>query len=264
DNSMTFDYSRRLDRPDYADLNPFRYFLNENEFGEGNPGLVPNFSNNFNLNLSIKNTYFFDVYYRDNGRYISNLSFQDNINQLVRDSYQNVQESVSYGFDFTLATPITDFWYLYAYNSIFYEDETLLAEESTIETYTNEVSGFYSNLNNSLTLSEDGSFTGEVSLTYLSGFLLGSYKTSETISLNMGLRKSLWDNRAILSLTVEDILDRANPTLVSRYANQDNSYKAVPETQFVRIGFTYNFGNYRLSRKTRSPQKSELQRLENE
>ncbi|MBT8321086.1 MAG: TonB-dependent receptor, partial [Eudoraea sp.] len=130
DNSMTFDYSRRLDRPDYADLNPFRYFLNENEFGEGNPGLVPNFSNNFNLNLSIKNIYFFDVYYRDNGRYISNLSFQDNINQVVRDSYQNVQESVSYGFDFTLATSITDFWYLYAYNSIFYEDETLLAEES--------------------------------------------------------------------------------------------------------------------------------------
>ena len=264
DNSITFDYSRRLNRPDYADLNPFRYFLNENEFGEGNPELVPNFSNNFNLNLSVDNTYFFDVYYRDNGRYISNLVFQDNINQLVRDNYQNVQESVSYGFDFTLATAITDFWYLYAYNSVFYEDETLLAEESAIETYTNKVTGFYSNLNNSFTLSEDGSFTGETSLTYLSGFLLGSYQTSEMITLNMGLRKSLWDNRAILSLTVEDILGRANPTLVSRYANQDNSYKAVPETQFVRLGFTYNFGNYRLSRNAREVQKSELQRLQNE
>ncbi|MCE2613565.1 TonB-dependent receptor [Flavobacteriaceae bacterium D16] len=264
DNSITLDYSRRLDRPNYADLNPFRYFLNENEFGEGNPGLVPNFSNNFNLNLSINNTYFFDVYYRDNGRYISNLVFQDNINQLVRDSYQNVQESVSYGFDFTLATSITDFWHLYAYNSVFYEDETLLAEESSIETYTNKVTGFYTNLNNSFTLSEDGSFTGEASLTYLSGFLLGSYQTSEMITLNMGLRKSLWDNRAIFSLTIEDILGRANPTLVSRYANQDNTYKAVPETQFVRLGFTYNFGNYRLSRTTRELQKSELKRLQNE
>nr|WP_304608080.1 outer membrane beta-barrel family protein [Lentiprolixibacter aurantiacus] len=263
-NSVNFDYSRRLDRPDYSDLNPFRYFLNENEFGEGNPGLVPNFSNNFNLNLTIKDTYFIDVYYRDNGRYISNLTFQDNINQLVRDGYQNVLESVSYGLDFTLATSITSFWYLYAYNSVFYEDETLRAEESAIETYTNKVTGIFSSLSNSFTLSEDGSFTGETSLTYLSGFLLGSYKTSEMITWNMGLRKTLWDNRAVLSLTVEDILGRANPTLTSRYANQDNSFKAVPETQFVRIGFTYNFGNYSLKDRTRSLQKSELQRLDNE
>ena len=263
-NSINFDYSRRLSRPDYSDLNPFRYFLNENEFSEGNPELLPNFSHNFNLNLTIEDTYFIDFYYRDNGRYISNLIFQDNINQVVRDSYQNVLESVSYGLDFTIATSITDFWYLFAYNSLFYEDETLLAEESTIETYTNEVTGFYSNLNNSFTLSEDGSFTGEASLTYLSGFLLGSYKTSEMITLNAGLRKSLWDNRAIVSITVEDILGRANPILTSRYANQDNSYKAVPETQFVRLGFTYNFGNYRLENRSRSPQKSELQRLDNE
>ena len=263
-NSINFDYSRRLTRPDYSDLNPFRYFLNENEFSQGNPRLLPNFSHNFNLNLTIDDTYFFDVYYRDNGRYISNLVFQDNINQVVRDSYQNVLESVSYGLDFTLATNITDFWYLYAYNSVFYEDETLRAEESTIETYTNKVTGFYSNLNNSITLSEDGSFTAEASLTYLSGFLLGSYKTSETISLNAGLRKSLWDNRAIVSITVEDILGRANPILTSRYANQDNSFKNVPETQFVRLGFTYNFGNYRLQNRTRTPQKSELQRLDNE
>lgn len=262
--SITFDYSRRLTRPDYSDLNPFRYFLNENEFSQGNPSLVPNFSHYFNLNFSIKDTYFIDFYYRDNGRYISNLSFQDNINQLVRDSYQNVQESISYGLDFTVSTPITSFWYLYAYNSVFYEDETFLAEESAIDTYTNKVTGFYVNMNNSFTLSKDGTFTGESAFTYLSGFLDGSYKMSETISFNIGLRKTLWDNRAIVSLTVEDILGRANATFTSRYANQDNAFKTVPETQFVRFGFTYNFGNYRLKRRTGEVQKSELQRLDNE
>ncbi len=262
--SITFDYSRRLTRPDYADLNPFRYFLNENEFDQGNPNLVPNFGHFFNLNLNIKDTWFIDLYYRDNGRYISNLSFQDNINQLVRESYQNVQESISYGLDLTLATSITPFWYLYAYNSVFYEDETLLAEESDIETYKNTVTGVYVNLNNSITLSKDGTFTGETAFTYLSGFLNGSYKMSETISLNMGLRKTLWNKRAVVSLTVEDILGRANATFTSRYANQDNAFKTVPETQFVRLGFTYNFGNFRLANNQRTLQKSELQRLENE
>jgi hypothetical protein len=264
DYSLTFDYSRKLTRPNYADLNPFRYFVNENNYVEGNPNLVPNFSHNFNLNLSIKNTYFIDLYYRDNGAYISALGFQDNQNQTFKKIKQNVLESFSYGLDFTISTTITPFWVMYFYNSLFYEDETFLAEESAIDTYTNKVTGYYGYINNALTLSKDGTFKGEISATYLSGFLAGSYQISETIALNMGVRKSLWDNRAVISLTAEDILGRANGTYTSRYANQDNSILQVKETQFVRLGFTYNFGNYRLSNSERSLKKSEQLRLENE
>ena len=263
-NSLSFDYSRKLTRPNYADLNPFRYFLNENNYIEGNPNLVPNFSHNFNLNYTIKDTYFIGLYYRDNGRYISSLTFQDNQNQILRETRQNVQESTSYGLDFTISTSITPFWSMYFYNSLFYEDETFLAEESTIETYTNKVTGYYGYLNNSFTLSKDGSFTGDLSLTYVSQFLYGAYKVDETISLNIGLRKSLWDNRAVISLIAEDLLRRANYTFTTRYANQDNSLYEAPEKQFVRLGFTYNLGNYRLSKTDQNIKKSELQRLENE
>lgn len=264
DHSLTFDYSRKLTRPKYSDLNPFRYFLNENDFDEGNPNLVPNFSHNFNLNFSIKDTYFIDVYYRDNGRYISRLTFQDNTNQTLREIKQNVLASTSYGFDFTIATSITPFWYVYFYNSIFYEDETFLAVESTIESYKNEVNGYYGYLSNAFTISKDKTFKGDVSLTYLSGFLFGSFQMSETIGLNAGVRKTLWKNRAVISLTSEDLLGRANAKYTSRYANQNNTFFGVPESQFVRLGFTYNFGNYRLNNGDRNLQKSELDRLENE
>jgi hypothetical protein len=264
DHSLTFDYSRKLTRPKYSDLNPFRYFLNENDFDEGNPNLVPNFSHNFNLNFSIKDTYFIDVYYRDNGNYISRLTFQDNTNQTLRELKQNVLESISYGLDFTISTSITPFWYMYFYNSIFYEDETFLAVESAIESYKNEVKGYYGYMSNSFTISKDKTFKGDIALTYLSKFLFGSFQQSETINLNAGLRKSLWQNRAVLSLVSEDLLGRANAKYTSRYANQDNTFFGVPETQFIRLGFTYNFGNYRLSNGDRNLQKSELDRLENE
>lgn len=264
DHSITFDYSRKLTRPKYSDLNPFRYFLNENNYLEGNPNLVPNFSHNLNLNFSIKDIYFIDFYYRDNGRYISSLSFQDNENQTLREIKQNVQKSTSYGLDFTISRSINNFWSLYFYNSLFYEDETFLAEESTIETYTNRVTGYYGYLNNALTFTKDGTFTGDLSLTYLSGFLYGSFKVSEIIRLNIGLRKTLWNNRAVISLVAEDLLGRANGTFTTRYANQDNAYKEVPETQIVRLGFTYKFGNFRLSNVNRGLRKSELERLDNE
>ena len=264
DHSLAFTYSRQLTRPNYSDLNPFRFFLNENDYDEGNPNLVPNFTHSFNLNWTIKNTFFVDLYYRDNGRYISTLSFQDNLNQTLLQVKQNVQESTSYGLDFTISTSLFPFWDLYFYNSVFYEDETFLAEQSDIETYTNKVSGYYGYLSNSFTLSKDGTFTGETSLLYLSGFLNGSYKMSETITWNIGLRKTLWDGRAVVTLTAEDLLGRANATYTTRYDNQDNFFYAVPETRFIRLGFTYNLGNFRLQNRSSDLQKDELQRIENE
>ncbi len=264
DHSMAFDYSRKLRRPNYSDLNPFRYFLNENDFDEGNPNLRPHFSHNFNLNYTFKDTYFLDLYYRDNGNYISTLSFQDNDNQTLRHVRQNVLGSISYGLDFTIGKSLTSFWYLYTYTSVFYEEETFLALESPQESATNEVSGFYGFMGNYLTLSKDGSFTGEVALTYLTGFLDGSFTLSETTSLNIGLRKSFWKNRAVVSVAAEDLLGRANARYTSRYLNQDNTYLAIPETQFVRLGLTVNFGNYRLTDYERGLNKSERERLEKE
>ena len=78
----------------------------------------------------------------------------------------------------------------------------------------------------------------------------------------MGVKKSFWKERATLTVTASDILGEANALLTSRYLNQDNSYFAVPETQNVRIGFTYNFGNFKLEDNERDIDKNERTRIE--
>ncbi|MBQ4913356.1 TonB-dependent receptor [Maribacter sp. MMG018] len=262
--SLSFDYSRKVKRPRYEDLNPFKTFISENIFYEGNPYLQPSFSNNFNLNYTLNQEYFFDFYYRDNGNYISTLSFQDNDNLVLIDSSQNVLGSTSYGFDFNYGKSITNYWYLYSYISIFHEDETFLALESDEVSAKNEVNGFYLDLTNYVTLSQDGTFKGELGLTYLSGFLAGSNKQNETTNLTLGLQKSLWNRRAQISLSVNDILGGANPWNTSKYLNQNNAFKSVEETQNFRIGFTYNFGNFRLDDNKREIEKEERDRLQSE
>lgn len=262
--SFAFDYRRSVDRPRYNDLNPFRSFFNENDFEEGNPRLFPNFGNSFNLNYTLNSEFFFDVYYRDNGRNIADLVFQDNQNLTLVELKQNVLGSTSYGIDFTVSKSVMPFWFLYAYTSIFHEEETFLAVESGNQEFTNEVDGVYGYLANYLTLSKDGTFTGEVTMTYLSQFLFGSYVSDEQLNLTLGLRKSLFDNRASISIAAEDLLEQYIPTYTSRYLNQDNFYRRRPEAQFVRIGFTYNFGNFRLEDNQRGIDKNERNRLEGE
>ncbi|MFD2587430.1 outer membrane beta-barrel protein [Croceitalea marina] len=263
-NSFAFDYGRKVDRPRYNDLNPFRNFINENDFEEGNQGLIPSFSNNFNLNYTYNSEFFIDVYYRNNGRIIGDYVFQDNTNLTLRELKQNAIESVSYGLDLTFSKGILNPWYIYAYTSLFYEDNTFLAEESGNQEFTVDVDGIYVYLANYLTLSKDGSFSGELALTYFSNFIFGSYISDEQLNLTLGLRKSLWDNKAVISIAAEDILERYVPTYTSQYLNQNNFYRRRPETQFIRVGFTYNFGNFRLQDNKRGIDKKERDRLNEE
>ncbi|MEM6541429.1 MAG: outer membrane beta-barrel protein, partial [Bacteroidota bacterium] len=114
-----------------------------------------------------------------------------------------------------------------------------------------------------LTLSGDGSLTGELSFSHFSRYLFGSYVQSPITNLTLGLRKSLWNNRAVVSVSAEDVLGKANGRYTSRYLNQDNFFLSVPETQFVRLGFTYNFGNFRLEENQRQINKDERERLGN-
>ena len=259
---FSLDYSRRIQRPQYQDLNPFAYFLSENDFRTGNPNLSVSFSHNFNFNYTLKNTYFFDIYYRDNGRSILNLSFQDNIDQTLVNTKQNALESTSYGLDFTYAKSVKNYWYTYLYSSLFWEENSFIAQQSGVIPYTNKINGFYVQWANYLTLSKDGTFGGDVSLSYISKFILGSYIQDANGNLSIGLRKSLWKKRAIVSLTFDDIFNAANATLSSKYLNQDNFYFPRPETQLIRVGFTYKFGNFRLTDNKRGLSHEERSRID--
>ncbi|MGM0933688.1 MAG: outer membrane beta-barrel protein [Bacteroidota bacterium] len=261
DHSFTLDYSRRIERPRYESLNPFRYFLNENDFNAGNPNLKAAISDNFNLNYTLKGSYFFDVYYRDYGNSPATLAFQNNDRQFIRRVSMNLLEDKTYGLDITHVRMLTDWWYAQLYASIFHEENRFAALESEIETHTNEVDGVLAQLYNSFTLTKDGSLTGTLTYLYVSDYMSGSYNFEPFSTLSIGLRKTLWNNRAELSLNVNDIFDQTNTRLTSRYANQDNSFFAREEMRYVRLGFKYNFGNFRLEDNQRSIEAAERDRL---
>ncbi len=259
--SFAFDYGRKIARPNYEALNPFKYFINENNFKLGNPGLEASISNNFNLNYTYKKAYSFDLYFRDNGNNAAALVFQDNEAMNLRSVQMNVEDSKSYGLDFLHGRSISDRWYSQVYVSIFHEEETFLAIESDFPLETNEMDAFYISLNNSFDLSKDGSFSGDLNLYYLSNFLEGSYQMENIFYSSIGLRKKLWKGRAEVSFRVQDIFNTTAVELYSKYGNQDNGFFSHPENRFVLFGIRFNFGNSHLSDNERSSSSEERKRL---
>jgi hypothetical protein len=53
-NNFGLSYGRRIERPNYQDMNPFQYFLDKYTYKEGNPFLTPQFSHNIELSHNYK------------------------------------------------------------------------------------------------------------------------------------------------------------------------------------------------------------------
>ena len=260
--SLGLDYSRRITRPRFQSLNTYRYFINENNFQEGNPNLKPAITNKINFNYTYKNKLSFDLYWERGDNAIAVLPFQDNDARTLRYLNANMDFDQQFSLDVMYYSYLTDWWYLYAYGSLYKLQNDFYALESNGQVVRNEVTSMYLQAYNQFTLSKDGSFIGELTGSYLPDFIAGSYDYEETqYGLSLGLRKSFFDSRLITTVNVDDIFNSMNIPVRSEYLNQNNAFFAKPESRMIRFGLTYKFGNFKLNDNKRAIDAEESNRL---
>jgi len=257
------DYSRRITRPRFQSLNPYRYFLNENNFQVGNPNLQPGIANKISLNYTFKNKLSFDLYWDRTDDANAILPFQNNQNRTLRAVTDNLRYDQQFSFDVAYTDYVKDWWFVDLYASVFKLGNEFIALESGNQIVQNEITNFYLSASNYITLSKDGSFTGNITGTYTPGFIAGSYDYEDPqYAIYIGLRKTFFDDRLSVTVNVEDLLDSYNIPLRSNYLNQDNSYFAMPESRSIRFGISYRFGNFKLRDNQRALEADENERLE--
>lgn len=245
-NAYSLSYKRSIDRPRYADLNPFSSFINDFAFNTGNPNLQPAFNNKFTLGWNHKNTWFVDAYILYTKDLLSDVPFQNNSNNTLNTQSINLNYELQYSIDASTYQYINQSWYTALTTSLFYmENETKAVQSGNVDVVTS-TTGFFFNSFNRLNMSDDRTLSMDVDVTYISSLLFGTYEWGGSFITNVSFNKSLWKRRAQLTLALTDIFSTQNQRLSTRYLNQDNSYLALPETRTISVGFTYNFGNFRL------------------
>ncbi|WP_298555647.1 outer membrane beta-barrel family protein [uncultured Algibacter sp.] len=246
ENEVYFNYSKRIYRPRYKQLNPFKYFLNDNTFITGDPNLLPRIDNQFILGYTFNKDYTFELYYRHEDNPALQYFYQDNDKNILVYQYTNLDESISYGLDFTTYVALNDFWNLYVLSSIFYYKNNFTPIGSSIVSFEGEQWSLYSEIINYFTFLKDKSLVADVSFNYLSPTNDGPSNTSFISSLDVSIRKTLWKNRASFNLGVLDVFNTQNFNTTTRYLNQDIFSKFQFENRMLVFGFNYKFGNFKL------------------
>ncbi|MFD2825071.1 outer membrane beta-barrel protein [Leeuwenhoekiella polynyae] len=259
--SFGVEYSRRIDRPRFQSLNPYRYFLNENNFQEGNPNIQPAIANKVKLSYSYKNKLSFELYWDRIDNAMSVLPFQDNENLALRSVNTNLNYEQQFSFDVRYSEFVNNWMWMSVYASFFNMENEFAALESNGTNVKQDINGAYLQTLNYFILEEG--LTATITNVLTSNLLVGSYQYDRPqYALNIDIQKTFMNGRLIVNLGSEDVFNTNNIPLTSRYLNQNNSFFAMPESQKIRVGLRYKFGNFKLNDNSRETSVEEETRLQ--
>lgn len=236
--AFSLSYSRRISRPYFGNLNPFKYFTSEYEYTTGNPYLLPSFSDNFEFGYVLNNSLNITLYHSYN-----------------KDSWDRVQ-MVDNNYRYTIAKNFynenqTGINISYNYNKLKWMESNIFVNGyyTKAKSYDPLVlpvpPGYSANLN----IDNNFFLNKEKTVTFLLG-LWGSLPNRDgntyyytNASLYSGLKLSLMDKKLLVNLYLNDILNTNREKGIEYYPtyNIDYQYKGI--TRNVHLSLTYKFGN---------------------
>lgn len=256
--SLSATYSRRIGRPNYSYLNPFRIVRSAYSILQGNPYLSPSYTENFRLGYSYKAKYTFSVTYRNAQDVITDLSTVDDQSKVITDTKANLSENQNYGANLGYYNKFFKLWDLgvsFGFSNSHYRFP-----------YQNQL---VSIAQSSFTYSMDNRFTLKKSW-WISAFLYGQTRVTygNQINLpysflNLGAGKNILKGKGSLSLSINDIYYGSITRSETRYGNVNYDTYSKYDSRNVRLNFSYSFGNSQVKIRKRAAGSTEEQNRSN-
>ena len=246
-NNVSLSYGKRVNRPNYSQLNPFRWYSNPFIYSEGNPFLKPYFIDNLEFSHSYKNNLNSTLYYSKINNGSDQITIVENSNNLRYTIWENFVDSYSVGLteSYTLKG-IVDWVSSYFQFNINYSEIN-----SSLSSTINNQKGYnyYFQINNSLTLNPNKRFLGEIGFWYSSSGVDGVYALSDSYNLDLGLKYYTSNKKWTFSINIQDLLDSNKLGLSSKTNNINFNRNLEYDRQRIRFSMLYKFGNKKIKRK---------------
>jgi outer membrane receptor protein involved in Fe transport len=199
---LILNYSKRIDRPEFWDMNPFRQYTTAVSYEEGNPFLQPSFSNNIEAGYTLKDKYTFTAYANFEDGIITEISKLDSINKSYAFVMANAGRSSSYGFSGTGVFEPTKWWELYTEVYAYYERFSSSVYNSS---FANSIPTASLVLNNTFTLNNAKTLLAEVNFYGITSQQSDFNKQRAYWTMSTGVKALFLDKRLIVAATVNDI-----------------------------------------------------------
>ena len=238
-NQLTFSYSRRIDRPDYQDLNPFLFFLDQYTYQQGNPFLNPQYTNNFSITHIFKGIYSTSLSYsHTRDPMVQTTQPVDSTGKITKAIRVNLTARNVWDLSFSAPLDLSKWWTVNLSLDAFYMQ--FIARDFLGGNLNNAQASLDANADNSIKL--PGNWKAELSMRYQSPLAYGVFRIKSQYEMDAGLEKSLWHHKADLKLNVNDIFNSWYNRLSANYGVMNLYLSERWSFTRANLTLTWHFG----------------------
>lgn len=230
-NSVHLNYSRRIKRPAYNDLNPYR--LQASDFGvlTGNPNLQPQFTHSIQAGYTWHREYTVDVYFRYNSNFIALTAStvgERIIENMSKNFPRNIETGISISAPFTPAKgwrADNNLMVFHAYSDL-NEQQIRRTSMSFRTTHTYEwkkVADF------------------DMGLEYNSPYTTGNGRMASYFYTDFGVARNILNKKGRLRFYVTDLFNTAREKEFTEYNNTRIDFYQKRPTRTFSISFIWRF-----------------------
>jgi hypothetical protein len=230
-----FSYSRRLQRPAYKELNPYRLQFDNFLVNIGNPDLLPQYTHNFELGLDLKGGYSAMLYLASTNNTISQFA-QPIAGNVLEYQFRNFSGSTEYGANIDLPLQLTKWWTLSNSFSVYHLSYLLLNGQG------NSQVSFFAKTAQTLKFPKlfDVSFYYE----YRSPYASGNSRFGQVLFNELGFsRKFLKGDKGRVQLYFEDIFNTFEERERTNYNQTRIDFYQKRPTRTVSLQFNYTISS---------------------
>ncbi|HVT85897.1 MAG TPA: outer membrane beta-barrel protein [Chitinophagaceae bacterium] len=262
DQTLGLSVSRRIDRPGYADLNPFLFLIDVSTYATGNPGLLPQLTWSYELSYTMKNLNFSLSYsHTKDEQNITLARFKEVFPNIPSADNVTVQipinlKSSDY-FGVTVAAPIriNKWWNMINNADLYYQKFNGYFSGTRLN---NGKPAADIRTNNTFTFKKG--WTAELNGSLNTGGQYGFMVLDPQWGIGTGIQKLILKNKGILRFNITDIFWTNLPKAVVTYDNYIEKWHAYRDTRVANFTFTYRFGNSKVQAARRRTTGSEEER----
>ena len=247
--SFSLNYSKRLSRPPYGRLNPFKWYNSAFSFKQGNPFFFFFFTDNVEFNFNYYYNWNSSLYYSSTKagyEYITILNNNTNFQETKPFNYYNTN---SIGFSQSYNINILKKISIYNSLNIYYSDS-----KSSLQITNQRLFGWGGDfsincdyfINNSKTI---------IFNTRFSNIFKGVWDLDRNNSYNQldaSLKMLFFDKNLQLTLTGTDLFHSYQQEFISYTNDIKINYNSYLDKRSFRISLIYNFGNNKISSRNKS------------
>lgn len=229
-NSAHLNYARRVKRPGYNDLNPYRLQVHDYTVLTGNPNLLPQYTHSLQAGYILRNNYTADVYFLSTHNFIAQTARTIDSN-IIEYQSKNYPNSTEYGISLNASATIAKIWNTNT-GLQFYHTSTQLSPTLTQMSYSIKTS-------HSVTLKKIMDI--DVYAEYNSPYLNANARQQQLFFMEIGATRRIFKGKGRLRLNLSDVFNTFREKDITDYNNTHIVFYQKRPTRCVSIGLNYNF-----------------------